>query len=85
MKRFKCLISFFCFPLDPVKAAEEQERIEIVRRRWQEQQDAKAAKFMEDKKLVRNCKRVVSLHPESKVDAKLAVQVVHLTKADLPT
>ena len=36
-------------PADPVKAASQQERMEEARRRWQEKQDAKAAKFIEDK------------------------------------
>ncbi|KAL9965866.1 hypothetical protein ACROYT_G029720 [Oculina patagonica] len=34
---------------DPIKAASQQERMEEARRRWQEKQDAKAAKFIEDK------------------------------------
>ena len=38
--------------LDPIKAATQQERMEDARRRWQEKQDAKAAKYIEDKKLV---------------------------------
>lgn len=34
---------------DPIQAASQQERMEDVRRRLQEQHDAKAAKFIEDK------------------------------------
>ena len=37
--------------LDPIKAARQQESMENARRRLQEKQDAKAAKFMEDQKL----------------------------------
>ena len=42
---------FLCFHLhpDPIKAASQQERMEEARRRLQEKQDAKAAKFLEDK------------------------------------
>lgn len=42
---------------DPIKAATQQERMEDARRRWQEKQDAKAAKYMEDKKLEEEEKR----------------------------
>ncbi|XP_022801414.1 selenoprotein S-like [Stylophora pistillata] len=37
---------------DPIKAASQQERMEDARRRLQEKQDAKAAKFMEDQRVV---------------------------------
>lgn len=42
---------------DPIKAASQQERMEAARRRWQEQQDAKAAKFVEEKMLAEEEKR----------------------------
>ena len=45
-------LNHFPCHLDPIKAATQQERMEDARRRWQEKQDAKAAKYMEDKKLV---------------------------------
>lgn len=47
-------ISFFLYNIDPIEAANQQERMEVARRRLQEQQDAKAAKFLEDKMLVSN-------------------------------
>ncbi|PFX18734.1 hypothetical protein AWC38_SpisGene16873 [Stylophora pistillata] len=37
---------------DPIKAASQQERMEDARRRLQEKQDAKAAKFMEDQRVI---------------------------------
>jgi len=40
---------YFVFHPDPIKAASQQERMEEARRRLQEKQDAKAAKFIEDK------------------------------------
>ena len=43
------IILIFIFHLDPLKAASQQERMEEARRRLQEKQDAKAAKFIEDK------------------------------------
>ena len=49
-------ISFSFDYLDPIEAANQQERMETVRRRLQEQQDARAAKFLEDKMLVSNRK-----------------------------
>lgn len=42
---------------DPIKAASQQERMEDARRRLQEKQDAKAAKFMEDQRLVDEARR----------------------------
>ena len=45
-------LNHFPCHLDPIKAATQHERMEDARRRWQEQQDAKAAKYIEDKKLV---------------------------------
>ncbi|XP_031569763.1 selenoprotein S-like [Actinia tenebrosa] len=42
---------------DPVKAAELQARIDESRRRWQEQLDAKAARFEEEKKKKEDEKR----------------------------
>ena len=47
----KNVIYFLCFCShpDPIKAASQQERMEEARRRLQEKQDAKAAKFIEDK------------------------------------
>lgn len=40
---------------DPIKAASQQESLENARRRLQEQHNAKAAKFMEDRMEVRLC------------------------------
>ena len=45
------LIVYDFHALDPIKAARQQESMENARRRLQEKQDAKAAKFMEDQKL----------------------------------
>lgn len=42
---------------DPIKAASQQERMEDARRRLQEKQDAKAAKFVEDQKLADETRR----------------------------
>lgn len=42
---------------DPIKAARQQESMENARRRLQEKQDAKAAKFMEDQKLADETRR----------------------------
>lgn len=42
---------------DPIKAASQQERMEDARRRLQEKQDAKAAKFMEDQRLADEARR----------------------------
>lgn len=42
---------------DPIKAASQQESMEDARRRLQEKQDAKAAKFIEDQKLADEARR----------------------------
>lgn len=42
---------------DPIKAASQQERMEDARRRLQEKQDAKAAKFMEDQRVADEARR----------------------------
>lgn len=46
-----CTVIFYpsAYNPDPIKAASQQERMEEARRRLQEKQDAKAAKFIEDK------------------------------------
>ena len=46
---------WFLLHLDPIKAASQQESLENARRRLQEQHNAKAAKFMEDRMQVRLC------------------------------